>query len=441
MASRVVMPKLTDTMEEGTLLRWYKQEGDLVESGDAIAEIETDKAVMDLEAYASGVLRKVLVPPQARVPAGGLIAVIGRPDEDIAPLLEAEGRAVTEKEAPPVPAWVPQAGETAAKAAPEVKRPERAAAPPTRVEPKVSNKKVKASPLARKIAEESGVDLATVQGTGPEGRITREDVERAAGRGRARPEVPIAPVPPPPAAVPAAGETLSPMRRAIARKMVQSKAPVPHFYVTAEIGMDRALDLREQLKEVWGTDVPSITGLILKACAIALGNVPAVNASFYAGAPGVHIPAPAEERIILHKEIHLGIAVGLKEGLIVPVLRDCHAKGLRQIGVESADLIARARTRKVRPEEYAGATFSVSNLGMFEVDNFIAVITPPEAAVLAVGGIVERPVIREGRVVPARTMRVTLSCDHRAIDGVQAATFLQELRTALEQPVRLLEQV
>lgn len=414
MASRVLMPKLTDTMEDGVLLRWYKREGESVESGDILAEIETDKAIMDLEAYASGVLRRILVPEGARVPAGGLIAVIGREDEDIEALLGTEAR--RETEASQRTAAGPEAVQKTVTGAEHLP----SESPAATQEPGLS---VKASPAARKLASELGVDITQVRGTGPEGRITKADVERAAGEkpteqdvGRAAPKME------------SAGQEilLSPMRRAIARKMVQSKAPVPHFYVTMEVRMDRALDLKAQLAEAWGEEAPSITGFILKACAIALQKVPAVNASFM------------EDRIRLHPEIHLGIAVGLEEGLIVPVLRNCERMNLRQLSRQAEQLIARARTRKMLPDEYTGATFSVSNLGMFGVDNFIAVISPPEAAALAVGRVQEQPAVLEGRIVPGRFMKVTLSCDHRVIDGVQAARFLQAFREAMEQPFRLL---
>ncbi len=429
MASRVVMPKLSDTMEEGVLLRWYKREGEAVESGDAIAEIETDKAIMDLEAYASGILRKILAPEGAHVQAGGLIAVIGQQEEDIEPLLRGISQATTHEQRPLGTAATVEPKKPTIIAQEPPPRPESRPSPAVSTEPR---RKVKASPLARKLAAELGVDLTSIQGTGPQGRITRADVEKVSGKGKEMPEstaVQHPPVTSQPISKMVAEDrevVLSSMRRAIARKMMQSKAPVPHFYVTVEVDMGRALELKDQLRDAWGEDAPSITGLILKACAVALQQVPAINASFM------------EDRIILHSKIHLGIAVGLDEGLIVPVLHDCESKRLRQLASEADRLIAKARTRRIRPEEYTGATFSVSNLGMFGVEDFIAVITPPEAAALAVGKVWEKPVVRDGKVVPARVMRVTLSCDHRIIDGVQAARFLEEFRKAMEQPFRLL---
>lgn len=413
MASRVLMPKLTDTMEAGVLLRWYKQEGDSVESGDVLAEIETDKAIMDLEAYASGKLRKVLVPEGAHVPAGALIAVIARDDEDIAPLLASEPPA---EQKPPQPAHQPRPPTALLRPTSPVSEPVR--------EPE---KTVKASPLARKLAAQMGVDLSRVAGTGPQGRITKADVERAAGQAEVeQPAISEQSAEPSPLAISETAVPLSPMRRAIARKMVQSKAPVPHFYVSAEIAMDRCLDLQAQLQSEWSKAAPSLTAILIKACTRALRKVPALNASFI------------DDRIVRHNEFHIGIAVGLEDGLIVPVLRNCERKSLRRIGTESRQLIDKARSRRIQPEEYTGATFSLSNLGMFGVDSFIAVITPPEAAVLAVGSITPRPVVRDGQVVTRPTMRVTLSCDHRVTDGVQAARFLQAFREAVERPFLLL---
>ncbi len=426
MASRVVMPKLTDTMDEGVVLRWYKHEGDAVESGDLLAEIETDKAVMDLESYASGVIRKVLVAEGARVPAGGLIAVIGREGEDIGPALEGAPAAAAAKP-PEAPPPREDAERPLAMAAVTATRPAPGPAPGQR-----GRSGVRSSPLARKLAREMNVDLTGVTGSGPGGRITKADVEKAAGK---RPEAPAAKVAPPasgeprpvtPAAVSGREIELSGVRRTIAKKMVQSKSPVPHFYLTIDLAMERCLDLLEQLKEAWGKEAPSVTAIIVKACAEALRQNPQVNASF------------AEDRIRLHDEVNIGIAVGLEEGLIVPVLPNCERKSLREIGRESPELIARARTRKLRPEEFTGATFSISNLGMFGVEHFVAVITPPEAAVLAVGAVRQTPVIRDGAVSSARMMKVTLSSDHRVIDGVLAARFLQDFKQAMEQPFRLI---
>ncbi|WP_447972274.1 dihydrolipoamide acetyltransferase family protein [Nitrospira sp. Kam-Ns4a] len=403
MASRVVMPKLTDTMEEGVVLAWKKREGDAVGAGDVLAEIETDKAVMDLEAFASGTLRRILVREGETVKAGALIAVIGEPDEDIAPLLAEAGS----------PASTPRGEAPAVSAAAPPSAPARPPAPTAREAPTAgpmptAGSAIKASPRARSLAAEHGIDLATVRGTGPDGRIIEQDVLAVA---KAR-----APV--------GQDRPLGQMRKAIARITTQSKAPVPHFYVTTEIAMEAAERLRHQLKQA-RQFTPSITDLIVKAAALAIGRYPEINVS-YAG-----------DALRLHPTIDIGIAVALDDGLLLPVVRDCGAKSLARISAEARDLIERARTRRLKPEEYTGATFSVSNLGMFDVENFIAVLMPPEAAALAIGSVRDVPVVEDGRVTVGRRMKVTLSCDHRALDGAQAARFLREFKRVLEHPLEL----
>jgi pyruvate dehydrogenase E2 component (dihydrolipoyllysine-residue acetyltransferase) len=413
MATRVIMPKLTDTMTEGVVIKWHKREGDRIESGDAIAEIETDKAVMDLEAFGAGTLRKILVPEQSTVPAGQLIAVIAAPDEDIAPLL-AEAKKVTPPAAQPT---VPQPI-TPAPAATPVSKPKSPAVPPPRqpaTQP--SSAEIKTSPLARRMAEEAGLDLGSITPTGPGGRIVKEDVEQALAAKRAAPSVaePVYEVRP-----------LSQIRKTIARKMTQSKAPVPHFYVTNEIDMERALTVKAELADRQQPIKVTITDLIVRALAVALTRFPQFNASFQ------------DEGIRYHQSIHIGVAVGLDEGLIVPVLRDCQNKGLIQIAEEARLLFERAKSRRLQPDEYTGATFSLSNLGMADVEQFSAIITPPEAAVLAIGRIKQIPVVENGRVAIRRRMMTTISCDHRVVDGLQAAKFLQALKHELEEPTGLL---
>lgn len=389
MANRVVMPKLTDTMEEGVLVQWKKHEGDTVGAGDALAEIETDKAVMDLEAFASGTLRRILVHEGETVKAGALIAIIAEPDEDIEPALK---------------------DMIAAAPSQKTAQPAKAAAPIPQLRVTTT---VKASPRAKMMAAERGIDLATVKGTGPEGRITEQDVLTAAV----------------PQGTPVTGGAdipLSQMRKAIARTTTQSKGPVPHFYLTTEIDMGDAERLRAQLKQTHHPH-PSLTDLLIKASALTLTRHPEINVS-YAG-----------EKIRRHVSIDIGIAVGLDDGLIAPVIRNCGAKTLEQIAGESKALIERARTKRLQPEEYTGATFSISNLGMFDVENFIAILVPPEAAAIAVGAIRDMPVVEGGNVTTARRMKVTLSCDHRALDGVQGAQFLKELKRILQHPQELLE--
>jgi pyruvate dehydrogenase E2 component (dihydrolipoamide acetyltransferase) len=399
MASRVVMPKLTDTMEEGVVLTWKKKEGEAVGAGDALAEIETDKAVMDLEAFASGVLRKILAGEGETVKAGSLIAIIAEADEDIAPLLS--------ESSAPVPSSTPiSARESGPASAPQ------ASAPATTAKPVPGSTDVKASPRAKAMARERGVDLQTVIGSGPEGRIVEEDVVKAGG-------VPVT----------EAGGTherpLSQMRKAIARAMSQSKAPVPHFYLTTEVDMEEAERFRVQLKQL-RTSHPSLTDMLVKTVAMALARHPEINVS-YGG-----------DVIREHPSIDIGIAVGLEEGLISPVLRNCGPKSLGQISTEAQALVARARNRQLKPDEYTGATFSISNLGMFDVENFIAVLMPPQAAAIAVGAVRSVPVVDGDNVRVGRRLKITLSCDHRALDGVQGAKFLKELKRILEHPLELI---
>ncbi len=404
MASRVVMPKLTDTMVEGHLVKWYKQEGDRVESGDLLAEIETDKAVMDLEAYASGVLRKIFVPADRTVAAGSLIAIIADPEEDITGLLaEAAG--------PTVPKTAPKQ--------PTQEETPSLASGPLSGQVGLSGE---TSPVVRKMAEEHGVDLSKIQGTGPGGKIIKRDIEAyLESRAKAR------------TAEPTSAEydekELSMMRKAIARTMIQSKAPVPHFYVTIEVEMWPALEFKKGLEKKKGQIKVTVTDLLIKAAVLALAQHPDVNVSYSVSG--------GSERLRLHKAIHIGMAVGLEEGVIAPVIRDCQRKNLFQIVQEAKDLIQRAKDRKLMPEDYTGATFSISNLGMFDVESFSAILTPPQAAAIAVGAVQEVPVGVKGRVKIGHRMKVTMSCDHRAIDGLQAAKFLADFKRILENPAEL----
>ncbi len=413
MASRVVMPKLTDTMEEGVVLKWKRAEGDKVSAGDVLAEIETDKAVMDLEAFASGVLRKLLVKEGETVPSGALIAVIGEPDEDIGDAMSETASAATPEtggaKATPKPAAAVETKSVAAKEPPTKKDA-------TKTEPVKETEigergEIKVSPRAKALARERGIDLSTVKASGPGGRIVEQDVLAAKPAITERPRA-------------ATEKPLSQMRKAIARTTTSSKAPVPHFYVTSDIDMGEAVRFRQQYKQA-RTEHPSVTDLILKAVALALRKHPEINVS-YAG-----------DVLRQHGRIDLGMAVGLDDGLITPVIRDCEGKSLGQIVTETKRLAERARKRQLAPEEYTGSTFSVSNLGMYDVDSFIAVLTPPEAAALAVGSIREEPVVSGSRVRLGRRMRVTLSCDHRALDGLQAAVFLKEVKRILEHPLEL----
>lgn len=412
MSFQVIMPKLSDAMVEGRVLQWVKKEGDRVQGGDVLASIETDKAEIELEAFGSGVLRKVLVGDGQTVPVGQLIAVIAEPDEDISALLRAAPTApVAGAPAPPK-----VEAKAAAPAAPPTVTPGAAAPPP---EPGW----VPASPIARRMAREANIDLAQVKGSGPGGRILERDVEaylatqaqRLAGA-----EVPVS-------EREFEDKDLSSMRKTIAARMVQSKSPIPHFTVTVEADMGAALEMRKSLNAIEAdAEKLSINDIILKATALALQRHPGVNAKYSDG------------RVRLYTRVHMGIAVAIEDGLIVPVIRDCDRKSLGEITQEAKGLIERARARKLRPEEYSGGTFAISNLGMFDVVEFTAVIDPAHGAILAVGAIQDKPVAMTGQVVVRQRMRLTGAFDHRIIDGAMGAKFLQELKKILENPVQLL---
>jgi len=444
--TKVVMPKLSEAMEAGKIIKWLKKEGDRVQGGDILAEVETDKADVEMEAFGAGVLRKILVPAGEHAPVGSLIGVIAEADEDIASVVAtapAPTAAPVVASAQPAPAATmserpeavppqPRSEDPAARqpspasgpAAPARPMPVAATAPPAPSDQPAApaTGRVKASPLAKKIAAQSGVDLRVIQGSGPGGRIVRRDVEAAASR--------------PAAAVPAAvtvadrpeyeDVALSQMRAIIAKRMPLSKAPVPHFYVTSEVAMDRAWALREELNALDDQPKISLNDLVIRACALALIEHPGVNASFQG------------ESIRVFHRAHIGIAVALDEGLITPVLRDCQAKSLARIAVEARDLAERTRVRKLRASELSGATFSISNLGMFDVAAFSAIINPPEGAILAVGSVRRVPVVDGEAVTVGRRMALTLSCDHRVMDGAMGARFLQDVKRRLEEPLRLL---
>ena len=429
MATRVVMEALSPTMEEGRLVAWRKQEGDAVAAGETIAEVETDKAVMELVARAEGVLLKRMLAEGATTPVGALVAVIGSADEDISALV---GTAAT-GEVRAAPAHQ-RAGATAHEA------PVAAPAP--------SGGRVLASPLARRLAGERGLQLSGIPGTGPGGRVIKRDIEAAAAGAQAgerllhasegavlaqravRPSEPAgAAIPAAAPAAPPGGHTdvpLTQIRKTIARRLVQSLGPVPHFFLTSEIDMERAAEAREHLKSLGDAWTVSYNDLVIKAAALALRRHPAVNAAFL------------EDRVRFHGDVHIGMAVAVEDGLITPVIRHADRKGLAEIAAESEALAEKARARRLAPEEYTGSTFSVSNLGMLDIDQFTAVINPPEAAILAVGRVVARPVAVAGGVEVRRTMRVTLSCDHRVVDGATGARYLQTLKLMLENPLAML---
>ena len=441
MITKVLMPKLSDAMETGKVIKWLKKEGDAVKGGDVIAEIETDKANVEIEAFGGGVLRKIVVGEGGQVPVGDMIGVIADPADDIGSVATAP----PPRPAPAAPAPAQSAAPSTAQPGPLPAMESYKSAPATNMVVPMSagqpaqapgrDGRIKVSPLARKVAAQSGVDLRLLQGTGPGGRIVRRDVETAtaAPRPAAAPVVPAAPAAPKREfVIPQRGEAefedkpLSAMRAVIAKRMPLSKAPVPHFYVTSEVSMDRAWALRAELNGLEGQPKVSLTDMVIKACALALLKNPGVNAQLQG------------QNLRVFNRAHIGIAVALDEGLITPVLRDCDIKPLAQIAVEARDLAERARGGKLRAQEFSGATFSVSNLGMYDVEEFSAIINPPEGAILAVGAVLEKPVAEGGQIRVGRRMKLTISCDHRVMDGAMGARFLQDVKRLLEEPLRLL---
>ncbi|MBF6193833.1 dihydrolipoamide acetyltransferase family protein [Nocardia implantans] len=414
----ITMPRLSDTMEEGVVVSWLKQVGDPVERGEILAEIETDKALMELEAYDSGVLEQILAAEGARVPIGTPIGLIG--DGSGTTASGSGGSA-------PAPAATASGEQAAAEkgSGPASNRvvPESTADAPATAERK------KASPLARKIADELGVDITTVTGTGPGGRVIRQDVESAQRTGELEQPGEAAASPEPPAPAPGDYEELplTTIQRVSATRLTESKQQAPHIYLTTAIDVTELFGFRAQVNATLaqaGGKV-SVNDLLLKAVAVTLRSNPSVNVSF------------AGDKLLRHRGIHLGMAVATPAGLLVPVLRDADRKSVSEIAADSRDKAERARERKLRSDEMSGGTFTISNLGMFGIEHFTAVINPPEAAILAVGAATDELRLDDGQVVTRKILRVTMSADHRAIDGAVAARFLQELKDLLEHPLRI----
>ena len=408
MATKVHMEALSPTMEEGRLVKWTKKEGDAVKTGDTLAEVETDKAVMELVARADGQLIQVLVPEGTTVPVGNVVAYIGQPGEKV------DGASAA------APSTTPGRGTGEAGLVAPVPAPSPVSAPPSPVPADAS--RVKASPLAKRIAKDTGVDLARLQGSGPGGRVVKRDLEGAA------------PVTRPPSPVPVARSgasyedvPLTQIRKTIAKRLAASIGPIPHFFLTTEVDMERAAEARDALnKQLGDQGKVSFNDIVIKAVATALTKHRACNAWFQ------------EDHIRYWNEVHIGMAVAVEDGLITPVIRDADRKSLTEIGTEARELAQRARNRRLKPEEYTGASFSVSNLGMFDIDQFTAVINPPEAGIIAVGSIVAKPVAEGTQVVVRRRLRLTMSCDHRVIDGATGAQFLKTLKQMLENPLAML---
>ncbi len=434
MATQVVMPKLSPTMEEGQVARWLKKEGDKVSMGEPLAEIDTDKATMEMQALSAGVLRKVLVGEGESAPLGQPIAIIGEPDEDISELLKSAPPAGAAKETVETEAKPPESEK-----APAQEKPAAEEQPGPKPEFSTDGGRPAAgrmlvSPIAARMAAEAGVDLSSVQGSGPGGRIIKSDIEAAMKAPKhaatGAPQLrPLATSKAQPGTVygPSAyrDEPLSEMRRTIARRLVTSLGPIPHFFLTTEIEMDRAADMRQQINTLYPDAKVSINDVIIKVVAVALIQHPQVNVSFQ------------DKTVRFYEHADIGVAVATENGLITPVIRAADVKSMPEIANEVRELAGRARARKLKPEEYTGATFSISNLGMFGIDEFTAVINPPEAAILAVGAMSEKPVVKNGEIEIHKMMRVTMSCDHRVVDGAVGAQFLQTFKQILENPLYL----
>lgn len=419
MAEVVRMPRLSDTMTEGVVAAWHKKVGDTVKSGDLLAEIETDKATMDFEAPASGVLLHTGTEAGGAIPVGSLLVVIGKAGEDIASLLSAPA---AEAAAPAAEKPAKTEAAPAPQPQPEVVAPAVVAPAPVVQE---SGDRLKASPLAKALAKEKGIDLNQLAGSGENGRIVKRDVETFTPAPVAQPasSAPAAPV--------MVGQEsyeevrVSQMRKTIAKRLSESKFGAPHFYLTMEINMDKAMEVRKALNETSPVKV-SFNDMVIKACAVALKQHPAVNSSWLG------------DKIRFNKHVHIGMAVAVEDGLLVPVVRFADQKGLAAIAAESKDFAARARDKKLQPSDWEGNTFTISNLGMMGIEEFTAIINPPDACILAVGAIVEKPIVKNGQIVIGNTMKVTLSCDHRVVDGMVGSQFLGTLKQLIEDPIRML---
>jgi len=424
MITKVHMEALSPTMEEGQLVKWHKGEGDAVSSGDILAEIETDKATMELVARGDGVLRKVILAEGGTAPVGNVIAVIAGADEDISSAVDDAGSGATPGEASVESTGaVGPTSEDAAAAASQNASAVRATEQSTDAPESAAGGRVKASPLARRLADDLGVDLSRVEGSGPGGRIVKRDIEAAKAAGVSAPahggwapdeseyeDVPV-----------------SQLRKTIAKRLVESIGPVPHFFLTVDVDMGRVAEARESINAMLDRSGEriSINDVLLKAVAAALRKHPDCNAQWHGG------------HVRRFNAVHLGVAVAIEDGLITPVIKNAHLKGISQIAREVRELAGRAREKKLMPDEYTGSTFSVSNLGMFGIHEFTAIINPPEAAILAVGGVEDTPVVVNGEVTVRPRMRITMSCDHRVIDGAQGSRFLATLKSMLEEPTAI----
>ncbi|MFM8596072.1 MAG: pyruvate dehydrogenase complex dihydrolipoamide acetyltransferase [Flavobacteriales bacterium] len=426
MAEVVYMPKLSDTMTEGVVAAWTKKVGDSVKAGEVLAEIETDKATMEFESFFDGVLLHIGVETGNAAPVNSVLAIIGQAGEDISSTLAnaaagAPGAATSTPEPSPSPAPVAEVAAPVAAAAPT---PAPVAAPVAAAPVAANNSsdRVFASPLAKKLASERGIDIQAIAGTGENGRIVKRDVDHY---------VPYTPASLPAAAAQFTGEVsyhdepISQMRKTIARRLAESKFTAPHFYLTLDIDMSNAIATRKSLNSLDGVKV-SFNDMVIKAVAMALRQHPTVNSAWMG------------DFIRRNQHVNIGVAVAVDEGLLVPVVRFADNKGLTQISAEVREFAQKAKDKKLQPSDWEGNTFTISNLGMFGIESFTAIVNPPDSCILAIGGIKEVPVVKNGQVVPGSVMKVTLSCDHRVVDGASGASFLQTFKTYMEQPAAML---
>ena len=434
MAEIVRMPKLSDTMTEGVVAAWHKKVGDTVKSGEVLAEIETDKATMEFESFTDGVLLHIGVEKGKSAEVDSILAILGKEGEDISGLLKeeapkkAEAKTEENKQEQEQEQGQEQEQETQGKPVREkvaaeapksnghVPAPKPAfAAATTKAPVAAPNGRLKASPLARRLAEEKGIDIGRVPGSGDDGRVVKRDIENFSGGAYYAPQVESF-----------EEVAVSQMRKTIARRLAESKFSAPHFYLTIEMDMTRAMQVREAINAQIKPEKISFNDLVIKAAAQALKQHPKVNSSWLG------------DRIRYNQHVHIGVAVAVEEGLLVPVVRFADGKQLRQINAEVKDFAAKAKAKKLQPQDWEGNTFTISNLGMYGIDEFTAIINPPDACILAIGGIIEKPVVRNGQIVIGNTMKVTLSCDHRVVDGATGSEFLQTFKSYMEEPALML---
>ncbi len=422
MAEVIKMPRLSDTMTEGVIAAWHVKVGDTVKNGDLLAEVETDKATMDVESFFDGTVLYIGSDEGGSILVGDLMVVVGDKSENVDDIIASAKEEVEEETEPePTPAEAPASPEPAPVASLPDPTPAPVAAPTASSN---GDSRVKASPLAKAMAKERGIDISKVSGTGDHGRVVKRDIESYVPS-QAAASAPQGMIPTVVGEEKYEEKPVSQMRKTIAKRLSESKFTAPHFYLTMEINMDKAVEARKALNEVSPVKI-SFNDMVIRACAAALKKHPAVNAAWLG------------DNIRYNQHIHIGMAVAIDEGLLVPVIRFADSKGLAAIAAETKDLAGKARDRKLQPKDWEGNTFTVSNLGMFGIEEFTAIINPPDSCILAVGGILDKPVVKNGEIVPGKVMKVTLSCDHRVVDGMKGSEFLVTLKQLLEDPVRIL---